>query len=107
MTLPSQLSDEEIRVVREALTGRPSWLELARALEAEATTHDSEALKMLSLAFIYDLISPSQDARRTTAGSPYASMIESDLGCFHLGLKKFLRKSALFGARHAMRLMTR
>lgn len=82
MTLPSQLSAEEIGITREALTGRPSWLELARALEAEATAHDGEALKMLSLAFIYDLVSPTQDARRSTAGGPYASMIESDVGVF-------------------------
>lgn len=82
MTLPSQLSDEDVRVVREALTGRPSWLELARALESEASTHESEPLKMLSLAFIYDLVSPTQDARRSTAGGPYASMIESDVGVF-------------------------
>ena len=82
MTLPGQLSDEDVRVVREALTGRPSWLELARALESEASTHESEPLKMLSLAFIYDLVSPTQDARRSTAGGPYASMIESDVGVF-------------------------
>lgn len=82
MTLPSHLSDEDIRVVREALTGRPSWLEFARALESEANSHESEALKMLSLAFVYDLVSPTQDARRSTAGGPYASMIESEVGVF-------------------------
>ena len=37
---------------------------------------------MLSLAFVYDLIDPSQDSRRNTAGGPYATMFESEAGAF-------------------------
>jgi hypothetical protein len=82
MNLHTQLLDEEVRITKEALTGRPGWLELARALEEAATANSSEALKMLSLAFFYDLVSPTQDARRFSAGGPYASMIESGDGVF-------------------------
>ncbi len=77
MNLPTQILDQELRIVEDALTGRPTSLELARALEESATANDSEALRMLSLAFVYDLVSPTQDARRLTAGGPYASMFES------------------------------
>lgn len=82
MDLPRELTDEEARVVREALTGRPSWLELARALEETANANGAEALRMLSLVFVYDLISPRQDARRAAVGGPYASMIESKDGIY-------------------------
>jgi len=82
MNLPTQLLDEEVRITKEALTGRPGWLELARALEEAATANSSDALRMLSLAFFYDLVSPTQDARRLGAGGPYASMIESGDGVF-------------------------
>jgi hypothetical protein len=37
---------------------------------------------MLSLAFVYDLVSPSQDTRRAAVGGPYASMIESKDGIY-------------------------
>ena len=81
-SLPTQLLDDEVRTTEEALTGRPGWLELARALEEAAKANSSEALTMLSLAFFYDLVGPSQDARRIGAGGPYASMIESGEGVF-------------------------
>lgn len=82
MHLPKQITDEETQVVREALTGRPGWLDLAHALEKEAKSKGSEALQMLSLAFVYDLVSPSQDTRRAAVGGPYASMFESNEGIF-------------------------
>jgi hypothetical protein len=50
--LPKQLTDEETQVVREALTGRPGRLDLAHALEKAAKSKGSEALQMLSLAFV-------------------------------------------------------
>jgi hypothetical protein len=73
MQLPTQLDEGEEVVLREALTGRPEWLDLARALEDAANERGSEALRMLGLAFVYDLISPNHDARRANAGGPYAS----------------------------------
>jgi hypothetical protein len=82
MDLPRELTDGEARVVREALTGRPSWLELARALEETANATEAEALRMLSLVFVYDLVGPRQDARRAAVGGPYASMIESKDGIY-------------------------
>jgi hypothetical protein len=82
MSLPTQLQEAELSVVREALTGRPDWLDLAHALEEAAKARESEALRMLSLAFVYDLIPPSQDGRRATAGGPYASMFESKEGIY-------------------------
>jgi hypothetical protein len=56
-------------------------LTLARALEAEAVARDSPGLRMLSLAFIYDLIE-APGGRRDTAGSPYASMFEDESGSY-------------------------
>lgn len=82
MNLPEQLTDEEAQVVREALTGRPGWLDLAHTLERAAKSKESEALQMLSLAFVYDLVGPRQDRRRAAAGGPYASMFESKEGIF-------------------------
>lgn len=82
MQLPTQLEESEEVVLREALTGRPEWLDLARALEDAANERGSEALRMLSLAFVYDLISPHHDARRATAGGPYASMMETEDGIY-------------------------
>jgi len=80
--LPDALTEGEIRVVTDALVGRPGWLELARALEAAADVHGSDGLRMLSLAFVYDLVDPAREGRRATAGGPYASMLESDAGAF-------------------------
>jgi hypothetical protein len=77
MTLPGRLSDNEIEVVTDALIGRPGWYDLARTLESAANQRSSDALRMLSLAFVYDLVAPEQSDRRATAGSPYASMWES------------------------------
>lgn len=82
MDLPTKLTDEETRVVQEALTGRPEWLELAHALEEAGKSRDGEALRMLSLAFVYDLVPPSQDGRRDAVGGPYASMFESKEGIY-------------------------
>src|ERR1700704_6375969 len=82
MDLPRQLSDEETQAVREAITGRPDWLELAHALEEASKAREGEALRMLSLAFVYDLIPPSQDGRRDAVGGPYASMFESKEGTY-------------------------
>lgn len=82
MTLPETLTEGEVRIIQEALEGRPTWSELARALEAQAKSQESEGLRMLSLAFVYDLIDPAQDGRRATAGGPYATMFESEEGAF-------------------------
>src|SRR5215213_3359529 len=92
MSLPTQLQEEELCVVRGALTGRPSWLELARVLEDAANAKGSEALRMLSLAFVYDLVSPRQDARRSAVGGPYASMIESKDGIYPPRLAEVLEE---------------
>ena len=72
------LSDEEIRAATEALAPRPSWLELAHSLNALAKSGPSERLGVLSLAFVYDLVDPSHDARRSAAGGPYATMWEAE-----------------------------
>lgn len=82
VSLPLALSENETRIVRDALVGRPGWLDLARSLETEADAHASEGLKMLSLAFAYDLVAPAHGDRRATAGGPYASMFESEAGAF-------------------------
>ncbi|MDQ3739595.1 MAG: DUF4209 domain-containing protein [Actinomycetota bacterium] len=76
------LTDEELRAVRDALTGRPAPLDLARALEARAKEDDSERIMTLACAFMYDLVEASQDGRRATAGGPYASMIGSGADAF-------------------------
>lgn len=80
--LPTSLNHDELAVLRNALASRPAWLELARALEAQADARGSHALRMLSMAFVYDLIDPSHDDRRATAGGPYATMIETEDGTF-------------------------
>jgi hypothetical protein len=80
MTLPDRLTDSEIEVVTEALTDRPGWLELARSLESAADEQDSQALRMLSMAFVYDLVAPGQSDRRATAGGPYATMCQPEKG---------------------------
>lgn len=82
MALPTQLGEDEETVLREALTGRPEWLELARALEEAANARGSDALRMLSLAFVYDLVPERQDARRANVGGPYASMQETEEGIY-------------------------
>lgn len=82
MQLPTQLDENEETILRQALTGRPEWLDLARALEEAANAMGSEALRMLSLVFVYDLISPHHDARRATVGGPYASMMETEDGIY-------------------------
>jgi hypothetical protein len=82
MQLPTQLDEDEESVLRQAFTGRPEWLELARALEEAGNARGSEALRMLSLVFLYDLISPHHDARRATVGGPYASMMETEDGTY-------------------------
>ncbi|HJZ37535.1 MAG TPA: DUF4209 domain-containing protein, partial [Solirubrobacterales bacterium] len=82
MPLPRQLDENEEALLREALTGRPGWLDLARALEDAANAGGSEALRMLSLAFVYDLVSPQHDSRRAAAGGPYASMMETEDGMY-------------------------
>lgn len=82
MSLPEALTQQEIRNVQEALAGRPTWLALSHALEAEAKAQGGEGLRMLSIAFVYDLIDPSHEGRRTIAGGPYATMLESEVGTF-------------------------
>ena len=82
MPLPTQLNEDEQTVLHEALTGRPEWLDLARALEEAANVRGSEALRMLSLAFVYDLIPPQDDGRRANVGGPYASMQEAEEGIY-------------------------
>jgi hypothetical protein len=79
--LPTELDDDELLVVRDALVTRPAWLELAQALEAAATERGTEGLRMLSIAFVYDLIEAPGD-RRDRAGSPYASMWEDESGSY-------------------------
>jgi hypothetical protein len=74
MPLPTQLSEDEQDVLREALTGRPEWLELGCTLEEAANARGSDSLRMMSLAFFYDLIAPQNDGRRAQARGPYASM---------------------------------
>lgn len=80
--LPEALTAEELAVVRQALVVRPSWVELATTLESEARVRDSEGLRTLGLAFVYDLMEAAQEGRRTTAGSPYASMWEDESGSY-------------------------
>ncbi|HEY2717381.1 MAG TPA: DUF4209 domain-containing protein [Solirubrobacterales bacterium] len=82
MMLPTRLDENEEAILREALSGRPEWLGLARTLEEAANEKDSEALRMLSLAFTYDLISPHDDGRRARVGGPYASMMETASGIY-------------------------
>jgi hypothetical protein len=82
MTLPDRLTDSEIEVVMEALTERPGWLELARTLESAANERESHGLRMLSMAFVYDLVAAGQSDRRATAGGPYATMWESSEGSY-------------------------
>ncbi len=82
MALPERLTDSEIEVLTGALADRPGWLELARSLEAAANERDSEGLRMLSMAFVYDLVAPGQSGRRATAGGPYATMWESPDGSY-------------------------
>jgi len=81
MQLPTQLDEREETFLREALTGRPEWLDLARGLEEAANASGSEALRMLSLVFVYDLI-PPHDVRRANVGGPYASMQETEEGIY-------------------------
>jgi hypothetical protein len=76
------LSAAEVEAVHAALVSRPDWLSLARALEDPANSLDSASLKRLSEAFTYDLVDPSQNARRSTAGGPYATMFESEAGAY-------------------------
>jgi hypothetical protein len=57
-------------------------MDFGRALRADADRRQSEALEILSLAFFYDLIASSQSERRHNAGSPYASMVETDGGAY-------------------------
>lgn len=82
MDLPKELNNEETQVVQEAVTGRPGWLDLAHALEEAANARGSKALRMLSLVFVYDLISPSDDGRRAAVDGPYASMMETEDGIY-------------------------
>lgn len=82
MSLPTAVSEDDARVVEEALASRPEWYELSRVLHSAGEARGSEPLRMLSLAFVYDLVPPNQDDRRATAGSPYASMVESEAGAF-------------------------
>jgi hypothetical protein len=44
-----QLSSEELEFVRDSLTGRPSWLDLARTIESHAKESGSEPLGLLGL----------------------------------------------------------
>jgi hypothetical protein len=76
------LSNADLDVLRRALGDEPGWDELSRSLQEAARSMSSEALGRLSMAFVYDLVPPSQDARRGTAGGPYASMLETDDGSF-------------------------
>ena len=80
MSLPQTLTQGEIALLGDALSGRPTWLELGRALEATGNASGSEALVMLSLAFLYDLIDPGHEDRRRTAGGPYAPMWDIGTG---------------------------
>jgi hypothetical protein len=82
MPLPTQLNEEEQTLLCEALTGRPEWLDLARTLEEAANARSSDALRMLSLAFVYDLIAPRDYGRRANVGGPYASMQETEEGIY-------------------------
>jgi hypothetical protein len=82
MALPARLTDSEIEVLTEALADRPGWLELARSVEAAANAQDSHGLRMLSMAFVYDLVTPGQSGRRASAGGPYATMWESPDGSY-------------------------
>lgn len=82
MSLPNAFAEDEIAAVNEALVARPRWLDLARVLEGAADTCGSEGLRVLSLAFVYDLVDPAHGDRRATAGGPYASMFESDTGTY-------------------------
>jgi hypothetical protein len=79
--LPTSLNEDELEVVRDALVARPAWLQLARALEAAASERGTEGLRMLSIAFVYDLVASPGD-RRERAGSPYASMQEDESGSY-------------------------
>jgi hypothetical protein len=82
MQLPTQLDEGEESILRDALTGRPEWLDLAHVLEEAANANGSDALRMLSLAFVYDLIPPQHGGRRASVGGPYASMLETEEGIY-------------------------
>jgi hypothetical protein len=70
-------------VLQQLVEHSPSWSELANALGSRArSTGKSDALGILSLAFVYDLVDASQDGRRTTAGGPYATMLETGTDSF-------------------------
>jgi len=51
VSLPNVLTEDEIRIVTDALVGGPGWLELARVLEAGADVEGSDGLRTLSLGF--------------------------------------------------------
>ena len=77
MTVPAALTDEEIGILTKVLSLRPSWSDVAHALEGAANDRDSQGLRLLSFAFVYELVPPGRDERRAISGGPYASMWES------------------------------
>jgi hypothetical protein len=76
------LTDEELDVVRDALSSRPTWLELARVLQSKAHVEQTDALRMLAVAYVYDLVEEAHEGRRATAGGPYATMWEDESGSY-------------------------
>jgi hypothetical protein len=70
-TLPEQLSDAELALVIEILERRPTWEELASALEEQSRLQASDGLKMLGVAFGYDLLDADQVSQRARAGGAY------------------------------------
>jgi hypothetical protein len=79
---PESLSDAELAIIGDALTGRPSWFDLAQVIETAAAERESFGLKLVSMAFVYDFVPYSQADRRETAGGPFATMWESTEGTF-------------------------
>jgi Domain of unknown function (DUF4209) len=81
-SIPSDLSPDELGAIADALTGRPDWLTLARALEKVANERSSVGLRIVSIAFVYDFVPQSQRDRRVTADGPYATMWEGPEGTY-------------------------
>lgn len=79
---PAHLTEGEMEVLRDALTGRPGWFDLARALETAANERSSFGLRLVSMAFVYDFVPQLQGGRRETAGGPYATMSAGPEGSY-------------------------
>jgi hypothetical protein len=80
-TPPERLTEDELAALREALAGRPSWFDLSQVLDQVAKAMSSFGLRLVGMAFAYDLVPASGD-RRDRAGGAYATMFESAEGTY-------------------------